>query len=355
VGDLGIARLESRVLSIRIGEEGAAARFGEEPRIGAVAGHGPAAGKLREGDLLVAIDGTLITTRAGGERLLSLKPGVPVSLTVRREGREIPVRLTPGSVCLDAVLETLEGTSSLTAGLAPPPPVAPAPRAERSPRPERAPSARPLPRGWFGIGMNCQACGAVEDDDKGVTVWTFSSPPVIYRVDPDGPAARAGIQRGDVILKIDGVEIDSEEGGRRFGAVRPGERVQWTLERDGQERSVTLVAGARPGDRTAPIDEMLARVRALSELQDRAALEREMAALERELVRLKTSAAAAQRPSPGSKLRYAGTIGQSDVEVRGVGNVVVDEGTDEVVITTRDAMVRIKPTGKPAPKAAGKR
>ena len=48
--------------------------FRSEPEVGGIRTDGPAAGKLREGDVLTAIDGILITTRDGA-RLAQRQPG----------------------------------------------------------------------------------------------------------------------------------------------------------------------------------------------------------------------------------------------------------------------------------------
>jgi hypothetical protein len=53
----------------------------------------------------------------------------------------------------------------------------------------------------------------------------------------------------------------------------------------------------------------------------------------------------ARATTPGQhRLRYAGTVGGADVEVRGAASVVVTEGDQpgELVITTGDAVVRIR-------------
>ena len=65
------------------------------------------------------------------------------------------------------------------------------------------------------------------------------------------------------------------------------------------------------------------------------------------LNRLWSQAAGTQR------LRYSGVVGDADVEVKSLGAVTVtkDESTGEIVITTADATIRIKPGAK-APKAA---
>src|SRR3954470_6579837 len=70
-----------------------------EPSISQIRDGGPADGKLRENDVLVAIDGSLITTRAAWRKMRALSPGEPVTLTVRRNGSEREVTITPDSRC----------------------------------------------------------------------------------------------------------------------------------------------------------------------------------------------------------------------------------------------------------------
>ncbi|NIW37821.1 MAG: hypothetical protein GWN32_15395, partial [Gemmatimonadetes bacterium] len=47
-------------------------------------------------------------------------------------------------------------------------------------------------------------------------VWSFSTPPLINWVYEGGPAYEAGIRPGDLLLGVDGLNIVTEEGGRRF-------------------------------------------------------------------------------------------------------------------------------------------
>jgi S1-C subfamily serine protease len=81
--------------------------FSTEPRIETIAPNSPAAGKLRQGDVITAIDGVLITTREGGRRLANLKPGVPVLLSIRRDGVEMEVNLVPRLDCARTKLAVL--------------------------------------------------------------------------------------------------------------------------------------------------------------------------------------------------------------------------------------------------------
>ncbi|MFF0205733.1 trypsin-like peptidase domain-containing protein [Streptomyces sp. NPDC005017] len=60
-----------------------------------------------------------------------------------------------------------------------------------------------------------------------------------------GPGARAGIKAGDVITEVDGQRVHSgEELIVKTRAHRPGDRLELTVERDGEERTVSLVLGS---------------------------------------------------------------------------------------------------------------
>lgn len=65
--------------------DGVGHRFSVEPRIEGIDHRGPAADKLREGDVIVAIDSLMITTTEGGRRLATLMPRQSVRLLIRRD------------------------------------------------------------------------------------------------------------------------------------------------------------------------------------------------------------------------------------------------------------------------------
>ncbi|GAA3502243.1 trypsin-like peptidase domain-containing protein [Streptomyces prasinosporus] len=68
-------------------------------------------------------------------------------------------------------------------------------------------------------------------------------------VSTGGPGDKAGIKAGDVITEVDGQRIHSgEELIVKTRAHRPGDRLELTLERDGEERKVSLVLGSSEGD-----------------------------------------------------------------------------------------------------------
>ncbi|MFE7134228.1 trypsin-like peptidase domain-containing protein [Streptomyces sp. NPDC057638] len=65
---------------------------------------------------------------------------------------------------------------------------------------------------------------------------------------PDGPSAKAGIRPGDVITKVNGQRVHSgEELIVKIRAHRPGDRLELTLVRGGQERTLTLTLGSAAG------------------------------------------------------------------------------------------------------------
>ncbi|MEU7421143.1 trypsin-like peptidase domain-containing protein [Streptomyces antibioticus] len=68
-------------------------------------------------------------------------------------------------------------------------------------------------------------------------------------VSPGGPGDLAGIEPGDVITEVDGQRIHSgDELIVKTRAHRPGDRLELTVERDGAERTLSLVLGSADGD-----------------------------------------------------------------------------------------------------------
>ena len=92
-----------------------------------------------------------------------------------------------------------------------------------------------IERGWLGV--------AVDDRDAGVTIAS---------VDRTGPAAKAGIRAGDVVVAIDGDRIDSSRGLiRAVAVVPPGNSVQVTVRRQGREIDIPVSVGRRPNEQAA--------------------------------------------------------------------------------------------------------
>lgn len=74
----------------------------------------------------------------------------------------------------------------------------------------------------------------------GFDYWLPELPARITDVQPDSPAARAGLQAGDTVLRADGDEIDDWRAWVEYVRARPGERIDVEIERDDERRRVEL-------------------------------------------------------------------------------------------------------------------
>jgi len=195
--------------------------FYSEPRILGVAKGGPTDGRLESGDAVVAIDGKLITTAAGGERWSTVAPGERVQLRVRREGTVRTVEITVAAKCPADEALPAEATET-----------------------RHAPSLpRLLPRGWLGMGLSCQ-CSVNAGGE--FPLWTFGDYPRVEKVAAGSPAAAAGMQVGDLLVRVNGRPLTTGAGDSAFSRIQPGDRVTFTLRRAGAERTVALNAGEWP-------------------------------------------------------------------------------------------------------------
>ena len=93
-------------------------------------------------------------------------------------------------------------------------------------------------RGYMGISLQCNNCWRKQMGD--VVEWSFSSPPTISYVYESGPGASVGLEVGDLITAVDGVDITSDEGGRRFGSLQVGVETSLRIRRGDEERNVTI-------------------------------------------------------------------------------------------------------------------
>jgi C-terminal processing protease CtpA/Prc len=72
----------------------------------------------------------------------------------------------------------------------------------------------------------------------------------VIGVSPDGPAERAGVQAGDIMVSIHGQELGGEGGGRELlfrvmEDIQPGQEVSIVVERDGKSHSYEITAEQR--------------------------------------------------------------------------------------------------------------
>ena len=72
---------------------------------------------------------------------------------------------------------------------------------------------------------------------------------IVTQVSEDGPAERAGVEQGDVLLSLDGKPIDSSNALRNAVArLQPGTKVKLDLVRGGAKRSLTVALDEMPAN-----------------------------------------------------------------------------------------------------------
>ncbi|MGE0225754.1 MAG: trypsin-like peptidase domain-containing protein [Acetobacteraceae bacterium] len=89
-----------------------------------------------------------------------------------------------------------------------------------------------IERGWLGV--------SVEERDNGV---------LIASIERSGPAGRAGVRTGDVVVAINGERIDSARGLiRAIAGVTPGNTARVTVRRQGRDIEIPVTVGRRPAE-----------------------------------------------------------------------------------------------------------
>lgn len=368
IGSIGIRRLSCNcgVVASSEAEEASVFRVRSEPTVLSITPGGPAGGVLREGDVIVSVDGMLVTTREAAGRLTRPSVGVPVRLGIRRDGRELEVAITPAAMCpgeaafgivtggpaairarvasevvvapqtriraSTGVVTGRVGSATVTSPATPAAVTSAAVAGRVSTRVTStavyAPPTSPatlLPTGLFGFGITCEDCGYTLVDGK-YEIF-FDHDPRILSVERGTPADAAGLRAGDVITRIDGEPLTTSEGARRFRAVQPGQSVTFAYARAGAPASVTLRAVARAAPTAG------GRYGYAGTITSRGSSS--------------TIAPAASEPG---QLRFSGTVGNAEIEVRGGSNVIttiVEQGEDIIIVTgdTRIRIHRMQPEG----------
>jgi serine protease Do len=99
-------------------------------------------------------------------------------------------------------------------------------------------------RGYIGIGM--------QDVDEGVAAALGierGHGTLVRSITPGGPAERAGIRQGDVIVSVGGQDVTQDQTlGYLVARLDVGARVPFTVIRQGQRRTFTVTVGERPSE-----------------------------------------------------------------------------------------------------------
>jgi serine protease Do len=99
-------------------------------------------------------------------------------------------------------------------------------------------------RGWLGVTI--QELNKDLAEGLGIDI---NAGVLISEVHPDSSAAKAGLERGDVVVELDGKAMISASRLRNaLAAKQPGAKVTLKILRDGKRKTVVATLGARPAD-----------------------------------------------------------------------------------------------------------
>ena len=97
-------------------------------------------------------------------------------------------------------------------------------------------------RGWIGVEVQDISPELAESFNLPTTNGTL-----IAGVQPGGPAERAGVRRGDILIGVESQTFtDATEMLNLIAALKPGERATLQLLRDREEMAVQIQVGTRP-------------------------------------------------------------------------------------------------------------
>jgi S1-C subfamily serine protease len=217
---------------------------------------------LKEGDVIVRFDGESVRSAAQLARLVSETPsGRGVAIEVTRGG--VPQKLT---ATLDEGHRRMRVFSGSGPGVfdleVPEPPEPPEPPGvpHVAPLPPRAPAAPRAPAPPHGWSWNWNDGNAddmlfrfvpggprklgiqyIEMGEQLAAHYKLAQKNgvLVTSVEADSPAAKAGLQAGDVVLKLDGKAIeDASDLREAVGAAEGGKEVTLSIQRDGRPMDV---------------------------------------------------------------------------------------------------------------------
>lgn len=126
---------------------------------------------------------------------------------------------------------------------------------------EPAPAPAPAPKHDEPEGKTDRATPQKDEkEDKdanraflGVVVADSDNGARVAQVYVGGPAQKAGVKKGDIVKKVNGATVaSSKEVVAEVGKAKPGDSVAMVVARDGEELTVTVVAGSSVSSKKLP-------------------------------------------------------------------------------------------------------
>ncbi len=173
--------------------------------------------KLREGDFVLEIDGRDVPSRDFlAAEIRKRKPGQDVTLKIERDGKPLDVKVKLGEYLEDEARREMAVRFPDLFGMEERAPlVAPRPALPEKAAKGTAPRAAipVLPGGFFEsrkyIGVYCNELNAELAEHFGVKEGTGL---IIAKLTEGGPAAKAKMRVGDVIVRVDGKRVETVDG-----------------------------------------------------------------------------------------------------------------------------------------------
>ncbi len=102
-------------------------------------------------------------------------------------------------------------------------------------------------RGYLGVMIQPVS----QDIADGLGLKTVNGA-LVDQAEPGTPAANAGLKSGDVITKVNGEAVkDAADLTRHVGALKPGDKAEFTYLRDGSEKTASVTLGTQKDDTMA--------------------------------------------------------------------------------------------------------
>jgi S1-C subfamily serine protease len=123
-------------------------------------------------------------------------------------------------------------------------------------------------RGYLGISMAPE--GLDDASKKKLGINTDVDGVYVMEVSPDGAAHEAGIKKGDVIVKVNGIKVDEDpQLAELVARQKPGDKISLTIVRDGgSEQTINVTLKGKMGEfasmKTAAVESMGAEFSDLS-------------------------------------------------------------------------------------------